>query len=51
MTNEERIYKLCEYVMDLIDEILDRDLDYNFHVVLGNIRYEIASIREDIDNI
>lgn len=28
MTNEERIYKLCEYVMDLINAISDCDNDF-----------------------
>ena len=46
MTNEERIYKLCEYVMDLIDELSYHDNDKN----LEWVKYEIKSIREDIDN-
>ena len=50
MANEERIYKLCGYVMDLIDEILIHDDDYYLNVALENIKYEIKSIREDIDN-
>lgn len=45
MKNEERIYKLCEYIMDLIDEIQDKDMKN-----LEWIRDEIISIREDIDN-
>lgn len=44
MTNEERIYKLCKCVMDLIDELPD------YTVYLDRIRDEIISIREDIDN-
>ena len=48
MTNEERIYKLCEYVMDLIFELSYHDEE------LGNriewVRDEIISIREDVDN-
>ena len=48
MTNEERIYKLCEYVMDLIDELQYHDecLKKKFEWV----KDEIKSIREDIDN-
>ena len=48
MTNEERIYKLCEYVMDLICEI-----SYHNEELCGRIEWindEIKSIREDIDN-
>lgn len=44
MTNEERIYKLCEYVMDLINAISDCDKDFEW------IKNEFESIREDIDN-
>ena len=44
MTNEERIYKLCEYMMDLIDAIKNKDSSLEW------IRDEIVSIREDIDN-
>lgn len=44
MTNEERIYKLCEYVMDLID-VLPYTRDH-----LEWVKDEIKSIREDIDN-
>lgn len=44
MTNEERIYKLCEYMMDLIDAINNKDSNLEW------IRNEIISIREDIDN-
>ena len=44
MTNEERIYKLCEYMMDLIDAIKNKESDLEW------IRDEIVSIREDIDN-
>lgn len=50
MNNEERIYRLCEYVIDLIDEILRREDDYYFNANLEYIKYEIKSIREDIDN-
>lgn len=49
MTNEERIYKLCEYIMDLIDEIQNKDKDINFD--LEWIRDEITSIREDIHDV
>lgn len=48
MTNEERIYKLCEYVMDLIDEISYRDEIIEER--LEWVKDEIKSIREDIDN-
>ena len=48
MTNEERIYKLCEYVMDLIDELRGYDMYLNSH--LKWIKDEIKSIRQDIDN-
>lgn len=44
ITNEERIYKLCEYVMDLINAISDCDNDFEW------IKNEFKSIREDIDN-
>ena len=44
MTNEERIYKLCEYMMDLIDAIKNKESNLEW------IRDEIVSIREDIDN-
>ena len=47
MTNEERIYKLCEYVMDLID-LIDAGETNNRH--LEWVKDEIKSIREDIDN-
>lgn len=43
MTNEERIYKLCEYIIDLIDEFKDKDLEW--------IRGEVMSIREDIHDV
>lgn len=48
MTNEERIYKLCEYVMDLIDE-----LSYQNDVLENRLKWvkdEVISIRQDIDN-
>lgn len=41
MTNEERIYKLCEYILDLIDMLPYKNLEW--------IRDEIVSIREDIE--
>lgn len=44
MINEERIYKLCEYMMDLIDAIKNKESNLDW------IRDEIVSIREDIDN-
>lgn len=44
MNNEERIYKLCEYMMDLIDAIKNKESNLDW------IRDEIVSIREDIDN-
>lgn len=48
MTNEERIYKLCEYVTDLIVEISYHNEELGRH--LEWIVDEIKSIREDIDN-
>ena len=47
---EERIYKLCEYVIDLINEISYYENNYNLNVNLGWVKDEIKSIREDIDN-
>lgn len=47
MTNEERIYKLCKCVMDLIDE-----LSYQNEVLenrLQWVRDEVIDIRHDID--
>ena len=44
MTNEERIYKLCEYVMDLIDELQRDGRDFEW------VKDEIKSIRQDIDS-
>ena len=46
MTNEERIYKLCEYIMDLIDELRGYDMYLNSH--LEWIKDEIKTIRQDI---
>ena len=48
MTNEERIYKLCEYVMDLIFEL--QYYDENLENKLEWVKDEIKSIRQDIDN-
>lgn len=50
MTNEERIYKLCEYVMDLVDTLSYHNRDYQFNRDLNWVKDEIKSIREDIDN-
>ena len=50
MTNEERTYKLCECVMDLIDKILSNNDDYYFYMALEDIKYKIKNISEDIDN-
>lgn len=44
MTNEERIYKLCEYVIDLMDTLPCYDINLDW------IKDEIISIRADIDN-
>lgn len=44
MDNTERVYKLCEYLIDLINEI-DRK-EHNLDWIIT----EIESIREDIDN-
>ena len=48
MTNEERINKLCECVIDLIDMLQchDRDLNKN----LEWVRNEVMDIREEIYN-
>lgn len=48
MTNEERIYKLCEYVMDLIFELQYHDKA--LAIKLDWVNDEIKSIRQDIDN-
>lgn len=48
MTNEERIYKLCEYVIDLIDDL--QYYDEKFEKKFEWVKDEIKSIREDIDN-
>lgn len=51
MTNEERIYKLCECVMDLINGIAYyNDCDVRCDRHLEQIKDEIVSIRYDIDN-
>lgn len=50
MTNEERIYKLCEYVMDLLDVLSYNNRDYQFNRDLDWVKDEIKSIREDISN-
>lgn len=44
ITNEERIYKLCKYVMDLINAISDCDNDFEW------IKNEFKFIIENIDN-
>ena len=46
MTNEERIYKLCEILIDLVD-ILTDNTTCNY---LEWIRKELEDIRQDIDN-
>ena len=48
MTNEERIYKLCECLIDLIYELSDHDVELGRH--LEWVKEEIISIRNDIDN-
>lgn len=48
MTNEKRIYKLCEYVIDLIDELTYND--ENLDKRLEWVRDEIKTIRKDIDS-
>lgn len=51
MTNEERIYKLCECVMDLIYEIsYYSDCTVEFDRSLERVKDEVISIRWDIDN-
>lgn len=48
MPNEERIYRLCEYIMDLIDEF--QYYDEKLYKNTLWIKNEIDSIRKDIDN-
>jgi hypothetical protein len=51
MTNEERIYKLCEYVINLINSIsYYNDCDVRFDKSLERIKDKIISIKSDIDN-
>jgi hypothetical protein len=46
--NQERILKLCECIIDLIDEVvLNVDLVDNFDW----IKNEVKEIRDDINNI
>lgn len=46
--NQERILKLCECIIDLIDEVvLNVDLIDNFYW----IRNEVQEIRDDINNL
>ena len=47
MTNEERIYKLCEFVIDIIGELQHHEKTLNNR--LEWVRAEVESIREDID--
>ena len=49
MTNEDRIYKLCEYVMDLVDTLSYHNRDYQFNTDLSWVKDEVKSIQEDID--
>ena len=48
MTNEERIYKLCEFMIDIINELsyVDRACEKN----LEWVKDELFSIRQDIEN-
>ena len=48
MSNEERIYKLCGIVIDLVDMLQCHDKDLNNK--LEWLRSELADIRQDIDN-
>lgn len=48
MSNEERIYELCECVIDLIDML--QYYDKNLNNQLEYIRDTLADIRQDIDN-
>ncbi len=50
MTNEKRIYELCECVMCLIDVIKFYNRDFRLEKDLNRVKEEIISIREDIDN-
>ena len=45
--NQQRILRLCECVIDLIDEVSSQ-IDYG--EVLDWVRYEIQEIRDDINN-
>lgn len=47
MTNKERICKLCETVIDLIDELQHHDKDLNIR--LEWTRDEVTLIKEDIE--
>lgn len=51
MTNEERIYKLCEYVIDLIEMLQyhDRDLNHNLEWVRGEVADLMDDVNGDID--
>lgn len=42
MTNEERIYELCECLITLIDLLPHKNLEY--------LKEEIKDIKQDIDN-
>lgn len=46
MTNEERIYKLCEYIIDLINEFVR----YGKGADLNRVKDKIISIKEGINN-
>ena len=48
MTNEKRIYKLCECVTDLIDELSFHIRDYNLNKHLESVKDEIILIMHDI---
>lgn len=50
MTNEERIYKLCGRIIDLIETIESYDEWLNRNRTLVSIKEEMKDIRAEIDN-
>jgi hypothetical protein len=47
MTNEERIYELCECLMIMMEFL---DGDYRRNIALAGVMDVIKDIRQDIDN-
>lgn len=50
MTNEERIYKLCECIIDFVETMESYDEWLNRNRTLVRIKKEMKDIREEIDN-